>query len=403
MKEHGAGQSAAWYRPSPSSMKSVPGESLGIDPQGEYLSSAAASRIEETKRKLVVELFLRRGPFWDMVCHLRHKHGIDPRVGLPDDETATPLLPEGRPQYRQTSPVVRHPERQEQIEQQDRSAYEFEQAWLRDLDRIVREAVSRELRKSYDGSTSLVGLAVGGWRLTNEYGFWQKFVSICVLYDPPETSLVEFADIVQARPYRISTTDDSDSKTIAMQTPPVAALADPTDERALVMAQVILILDEMNERYIQPLGLDIHDMWRDVLQSSPHIARQIWQKEELLQKRLYIEVDESTTDQDVRAAHRLIRAKQKRERWLVPLAADADTRQAILDARRSLPPRVKSTRDPLISLQCAILHDHHNQIDPADKRIRRWSYKRLAEHFGLRSTRAAREHVTTGRKLLKKN
>ena len=384
-------------------MKSVPDESSGIDSQGEHLSSAAAFRIEETKRKLVVELFVRRGSFWDMVCGLRHKHGIDPRVGLPDDESGTPLLPEDRPQYRQTSPVVRHPERQEQIEQQNRRAYEFEQAWLRDLDHIVRETVPRELRKSYSGSTSVVGLPVGGWRLSNEYGFWLRFVSICVLYDPPETALPEFANSAQVRPYRVSTTADSDSEPIVMETPPIAALADPTEERALVMWQVNLILDEINKRHLQALGLDIHDLWRDVLRSSPHITSQIWQKEELLQKCLYIEVDESTTDQDVRAAHRLIRAKQKRERWLVPLAADAAAGQAILDARRSLPPRVKSLRDPLLSLQCAILHDRHNQTDPSDKRIRRWSYKRLAEHFGLRSARAAREHVTAGRQLLEKN
>jgi hypothetical protein len=124
----------------------------------------------------------------------------------------------------------------------------------------------------------------------------------------------------------------------------------------------------------------------------------------LLEKRLYIEVDESTTDQDVRAALRLIRAKLKKGRWLVPLAADAATREAIIDAReKSLRPRVKSTRAPLLSLQCAILHDRHDQPDPADRRIRKWSYKRLSEHFGLRSARAAREHVKTGRKLLEKD
>jgi hypothetical protein len=345
---------------------------------------------------LVVELFVRRGEFWDMVCGLRDKYSIHPRVELPNDESdmpGMPLLPEDRPRHRPTSHVVdtRRAERQEQIKQHNRRAYEFEQAWFQDLDRIVQERVPRELRKSSGSSTNVLGLPVGSSRLSNEYGFWVRFVSICVLYDPPETELVELADFAQARPYRVSATGSSENKTIAMQTPPIAELADPADERELVMSEVNLILDEINRLYLQPRGLDIHDMWRDVLSSSSNIATQIWYKEEVLQRRLYIEVDESTTDQDVRAALRLIRAKLKKDRWLVPWAADAATREAIIDERESLPPRVKSTRDPLLSLQCAILYDRHNQPDPADRRVRRWSYKRLAEHFGLRSARAARE------------
>ena len=114
--------------------------------------------------------------------------------------------------------------------------------------------------------------------LSNEYGFWVRFVSICVLYDPPETVLVAFADFARARPYRVSPAGSSENKTIAMQTPPVAALADPADERELVMSEVNLILDEINTLYLQPRGLDIHDMWRDVLRSSPNIATQIWYK-----------------------------------------------------------------------------------------------------------------------------
>jgi hypothetical protein len=129
-------------------MKSVSGGSPNIDSQVEYLSSTGASRIEETKRRLVVELFVRRGEFWDMVCGLRHKYGIHPRVELPNDESdmpGMPLLPEDRPRHRLISPVVdtSHPDRQEQIQQDNRRAYEFEHVWFRDLDRIVREGAQR--------------------------------------------------------------------------------------------------------------------------------------------------------------------------------------------------------------------------------------------------------------------
>ena len=174
-------------------MKSVSGGSPSINSEVEHLSSTIASRIEETKRRLVVELFIRRGKFWDMVCGLRHKYGIHPRVELPNDESGMPgmlLLPEDRPRHRPISPVgdTGHPERREQIEQDNRRAYEAEHAWFRDLDRIVQETVPGELRKSSGSSTNILGLPAGSSRLSNEYGFWVRFVSICVLYDPPDLS-----------------------------------------------------------------------------------------------------------------------------------------------------------------------------------------------------------------------
>jgi len=89
-------------------MKNVSGEPSSIDTQVEHLSSTIASRIEETKRRLVVELYIRRGEFWDMVCGMRHKYDIDPRVELPHDESgmpSMPLLPEDRPRHGPISPV----------------------------------------------------------------------------------------------------------------------------------------------------------------------------------------------------------------------------------------------------------------------------------------------------------
>jgi hypothetical protein len=87
-----------------------------------------------------------------------------------------------------------------------------------------------------------------------------------------------------------------------------------------------------------------------------------------------VEVDERTTLEDVKGAFRMIRSIQP--------------------AKESKPPR-----DPLISVQCAVLYDQHNRADPEDRR-RRWSYANLARRFGLSSPRAARDHVSLGRELL---
>ena len=152
--------------------------------------------------------------------------------------------------------------------------------------------------------------------------------------------------------------------------------------------------------HLQALGLDVHAMWQDVLY-KPHVAREIYQQEELLKKRQYIEVHEHTTDEDVRAARRVIRAIQDKDRFLVPLVADPATRLEIFQEKQNSPrPREKSVRDPLVAIQCAILHDRHNHKDPTDGRRRTWTYERLAEQFRLRSARVATAYVIAGREIL---
>jgi hypothetical protein len=169
------------------------------------------------------------------------------------------------------------------------------------------------------------------------------------------------------------------------------------------MAQVHLILDEINRHHLQALGLDVHAMWHDVVRKSD-VVIEIYRQEELLKQRQYIEVHEHTTDEDVRAARRVIRAIQDRDRFRVLQAADPATRLKMLQEKQNSPqPRGKSVRDPLVAIQCAILYDRHNEKDPADGRRRTWTYERLAEEFGLKSARAATEYVIAGREILRKN
>jgi hypothetical protein len=56
----------------------------------------------------------------------------------------------------------------------------------------------------------------------------------------------------------------------------------------------------------------------------------------------------------------------------------------------------------LIAVQCAVLYDRHNSEDSTDKRRRKWTYRRLAEEFGLASARAARDFVNLGREICEK-
>jgi hypothetical protein len=210
--------------------------------------------------------------------------------------------------------------------------------------------VPSELGASNIGDWSLVDLPAGGGRLGlgSVYGSWLLFVSACVLYDPPETALMEFAEYAPPEPYRISLgnshrSEDLD-KSLSMQALPIRKQPDSADLRDMIMAQVDLILDEINKNYLQALGLDIHAMWQDVT-SKPDVMSEIYRQEELLRQRLYIEVYEHTTDKDVRAARRAIRAMQQRARFRVPAAADPATRLEIFREKQNRPrPRGKSAR-----------------------------------------------------------
>ncbi len=187
-----------------------------------------------------------------------------------------------------------------------------------------------ELGASNIGDISLVGLPASGRRLGSGsvYGSWLLFASACVLYDPPETALIPFAEYATPRPYRVSSGSSyrgqDDDKSVSMLALPIREQADSAELREMIMSQVHLILDRINRHHLQALGLDVHAMWHTVT-SKPDVIREIYRQEELLKTQLYIEVHEHTTDEDVRAARRVIRAMQERDRFSVPAAADPAT------------------------------------------------------------------------------
>ena len=399
--------------PAPRLMGSVPEKPPEPVRQTEYLTSSTAALVEDTKRRLVCELYLRQGTFWELVHACRMDRGIDPVIAIPPPETfGLVLWPENKPEHSYTAVssngvinVHLSKEQRKRIEEHNKSVVEFESTWYRDLDKIVQSTVPSELRAPSRGDWNLAGLPAGGRRLGGVYDFWVWFASACVLYDPPETALIQFAECATPKPYRVSLRSSyrsqDDDKSLSMLAPPIREQPDSGELREMIMAQVDLILDEINRHHLQALGLDVHAMWQDVVH-KPEVVREIYRQEECLKTQLYIEVHEHTTDEDVRAARRVIRATQERDRFRIPLAVDSATRLEILEEKQNrLQPRGKSERDPLVAIQCAILHDRYNQKDPADGRRRAWTYERLAKHFKLKSTRAATEYVRAGQELLR--
>jgi len=177
-------------------MGSVPEKPPETVRQTEHLTSSTAALVEDAKRWLVCELFLRRGTFWELVRACRMDRGVNPVIGIPPPVTPGLVLsPENKPQHSyaavSSSGVVNthlSKEQRKRIEEHNKSVAEFENAWYRDLDNIVKSTVPSELGASNVGDFSLVGLPAGGRRLGlgSVYGSWLLFASACVLYDPPK-------------------------------------------------------------------------------------------------------------------------------------------------------------------------------------------------------------------------
>ena len=340
------------------------------DPPTELLDSSAAAHIQRIRHALVVELYTRRGTFWNLVNELRGRRNITSSAIVPRRQThfETLLYPEGEPQF--PDHPEQPPDDQEQADrwwEQQKELDAFRESWLQDLNSIITEVVPE---RYYDASLSRF----------QELHSWQGFISACVLYDPPATNLLEFAQYSSPPHYSVWVPGAGvvgKEKYVHMTVPPIRVLPDPFQERLIEARFWKRVLGEVERRYLEPQGIKTQNLVASILDDCPDIWEKQREATEANERRSYILVDEQTTEEDVRKAFRTIAAQQDRS------------------------PASKPNRDPLLSLQCAVLYDRLNRKNPDDGRQWRWTYEKLAEEFGLGTWRAATDHVRRGRKLLK--
>jgi hypothetical protein len=320
------------------------------------IGSAAAPRIQRFKHDVVFNLFLRNGTMWEEIRTVRERWAISSTERVPPDSWPGLHYPEDG-----------WPDKYDAAGEQASEWIELASGWSLELLTLARRLVPEVYRPTPIDETG-----------------WASFLSACILFDPPETKLPLFAQLGGPRPLGLSPTDESWRN---FGLPPYVMLASPTrtlrdgDKTRFIEGWFWRqVIERIGERFLEPAGLDIHEMMRAVMEDSPDLFKQ---REELRDQetppRHYIAVDEKTTDADVRRAFRLISA--------------------------TLPERPEEgapRRDPLIALQCAILYDRHNQADPADGRVWKWTHEKLAEEFGLKSAKVAKEYVNLGRESLKK-
>jgi hypothetical protein len=127
-----------------------PPENIGQEHENE----ASARRF---KNGLVAELWTKDGPFWESVRDMRARWGIDVQPQLAPGDS----LRIGDLVFPRSAP--------------GRDSGEFSDflgRWIQDLGTIKHNNVPPQLEDAAD---------------------WNAFISACVLYDPPEESLIDFA------------------------------------------------------------------------------------------------------------------------------------------------------------------------------------------------------------------
>src|SRR5215204_1151142 len=125
------------------------------------LISNMVGEMQQFKRDLICELFIRQGPFWNEVSEMRARWGISPSRQLP------------QPGF---FPTTYSPEHISAKEKGD--ALELAH-WNADLKAISDRTVPQKYR-----------LRTGDWPASTN---WMKLISACVLYNPPRNDLLAFA------------------------------------------------------------------------------------------------------------------------------------------------------------------------------------------------------------------
>ena len=201
--------------------------------------SRAFARLRTFKQGLVLDLFLRRGAFWESVRGLREERGLTSSVQLPPTAAGRwaepiPLLPADAPEH----PGFRAPPKEKL------DFFEFSSRWSDDIDSIMLGVLPDELRHVLDHRTRGVSNFYDGQYL-------RAFGAACVLYDPPETKLLEFAEYRNPRAHRAGDLSDARSlvtKRVEMKMHPIEELPIRSEELQKLERFYETLLAEIAER-----------------------------------------------------------------------------------------------------------------------------------------------------------
>jgi len=292
------------------------------------------------KNGLVAELWTKDGPFWESVSDMRARWGIDvqPQLAPGDGRRIGDLVfPRSAPEYISGE------------------FSDFLTRWIQDLRYIKDKNVPPQFEDAAD---------------------WNAFISACVLYDPLEESLIDFAkygdSLAVHAPYTGEPSNEAAKRPLTAAAP-IRRLPSEADLRQVQFWLFARILDEI-KRDPGLLRSDTNEVIESILQTNFDLRFEYFKRMRELPRQWYIEVAAGITKTQV-----------------------GNTFDKIVGARKQQGEGGAPKRDALIALQCAILYDDHNGRDPEDPRRKKWTYEKLAKKFGLPSARSAKAYVQEGR------
>jgi hypothetical protein len=315
---------------------------LGVD-RLRLFDSRAGRELERLLKDFILEIYLQDGPFWDAIHDLRTRWRISPQVGIPPQEWQRYFHPPG------TSKETPLKER-----------IEVSELWERDLCAIRDRFIPDRFRERREHQRR-----------------WRDFISRCALFQPSGDDLFGFYLSCGAGPW-VDLPEGweltRDQELVAMTEAPIDPLRDADRVEAAWKEYYEALITKLGE-HLKPLGIDVGETISDVLESNPALEERVWERLQEIEKerRSYIILDEYTALSDIGDAGRILsRSQEKRPKTGAP------------------------TRDPLIAVQYAVLHDE-----------RSWKTPQIAERYEGRTDprfiERVEDHIADGRTFLKKS
>lgn len=297
------------------------------------LPSSGWGEIERWKRGLVIELVKQKGAFWEAVADLRRRWNVPAQGRIPPD-----LVHIGNLHFPPDAPELVLDPKEKGWEERTN----FSSGWRWEIVGLYNEFIPESARLSHPDQSRQ---------------WWCPFVSACVVYDPPEDKLEEYAESHQhiflgahdpEDPYR------DDYPHLAMSRPPIVA----TRREEGIEWAYTAYADNLAVRVAERVAEQVRDAPdADTLNVIREALWEASREEDLYEPieddrkrnptRAYIEVRPWHTERDVISAFRMIAATQER------------------------PGRGSDPKRPLRAVQCAVLHDRLG-----------WKYKEIEAAYG---------------------
>jgi hypothetical protein len=242
--------------------------------------------MRQAKRRLVLNVFLRRRAAWERVRAIRERWGIEAQTQIPPSSRGIGYLPDS---------VGSPPEEQfgEQRERWEAKYYE----WRADLSALYYAVVPEEGRDSK--------YLVGGW---------ETFLSMCVCFDPPETQLEDFADKIRWTYSNIIPRAGRHS----MHDPPIVWLRDADLAEEAVTKFYEELVAALCEKYVHPQGVTTEEAIRSIRKQNPELFVRLGERDRANESRPYIDVKPYNTQEDITSAFRMLLLGTRNVRFLGP-------------------------------------------------------------------------------------